>query len=256
MRKQKKAIGYIRVSTQEQVDIGQSLRRQEEAIKDYCRYKKVEVSFISDQGISGFKDSRPGYQELIKLCSQKKVDTVVVYELSRLSRSVRSTLAFVEDMVDRNGIEFVSLKEEIDTTTPMGAAFFRITAVFNQLYRDEISYKTKKAMHHKRDKGEYLGGKIPFGFNLKKNGELMKNMDEQDIISMIKKLRSEGKSLRAISGALEGEGVLTKTGLPTWHPQTIKSILQREIEIVAADSESEDLDKDLAEIIQDYGEVI
>jgi site-specific DNA recombinase len=75
---------------------------------------------------------------------------VIVYDLSRLTRWVRDMVDFVEDVVERYHIKLVSIRESIDTSTPSGKAFINIAAVFAQMYRDEIAYKTKAAMLHKQ----------------------------------------------------------------------------------------------------------
>ena len=168
-----KVIGYVRVSTQEQVRDGVSLEMQEERIRAYCTLTGLDnLEIISDRGVSGFKASRPGFQKLITRCF-KDAKMVIVYDLSRLSRSVRDTLAFVEDVLGKHGVEFVSLQNDIDTTSPMGKVFLTISATFNQFYRDEISHKTKAAMSHKRSRKEKTGGVIPFGYALVDQKRLM-----------------------------------------------------------------------------------
>ena len=131
--KMQKVVGYIRVSTNAQVADGESLERQEEQIRAFCARKGIpeaDLQIISDGGLSGFKSSRPGFKSLTQLCLSKQVRMVVVYDLSRLSRSVRDTLAFVEDVMQKHGIEFVSLQNDIDTSTPMGKAFLTFNAMF------------------------------------------------------------------------------------------------------------------------------
>ena len=157
----KRVIAYTRVSTLGQVQDGESLERQGARIRAYCEAKGLpEPELITDEGLSGFKSSREGYQKLVSLCKAREVSTVIVYDLSRLSRSVRDTLEFIEDVINKNGIEFVSLLNDIDTSTPTGKAFLGITAIFNQLYRDEIAYKTKEALRHKTSRKEKTGGTL------------------------------------------------------------------------------------------------
>ena len=92
----KKVIGYIRVSSQQQVEDKESLERQAEKIRAYCALKGIiGLEIISDEGISGYKTStRKGYQTLLKLCKAGQVKTLIVYDLSRLSRSLKETLTF------------------------------------------------------------------------------------------------------------------------------------------------------------------
>lgn len=242
-----KVVGYIRVSTVIQANDGESLERQEEQIRAYCARKgiaKEDLQIIADKGLSGFKSSRPGFQELIHLCTGKQVKMVVVYDLSRLSRSVRDTLAFVEDIIQKYGIEFASIQNDIDTSTPMGKAFLGFNAIFNQLYRDEIAFKTKAALTHKRSKGEKTGGVVPFGFNLVGESRLSASPGETQTIAYIHQLRRQGMSLRDIVAELHAKGIKTKTGKEKWNPKVVKGILERQIEQITHDPSIPDQCKD------------
>ena len=222
----KKAVGYIRVSTVAQVRDGESLERQQEKIENYCNYKGYQLEIISDNGVSGYKSTRPGYNQLKEICRKKQADLIVVYDLSRLSRSTKETLIFLEDYMAKYGLEFVSLGNDIDTTTPHGKAFLTITATFNQLFRDEISWKTKLALDHKRENGEKCGGTIPYGFDVV-DGKLVNNQKEQEVIRVISKLRNNGHSLRAICRQLRIRQYPTKNGSLKWHPKVVNGLLQR-----------------------------
>jgi site-specific DNA recombinase len=228
-----------------QVSDGESLERQEEQIRSFCARKGIrDLEIIADKGMSGFKSNRPGFQRLIQLCASKQVKMVIVYDLSRLSRSVRDTLAFIEDDIQKNGIEFASIQQDLDTSTPMGKAFLGFTAIFNQLYRDEIAHKTKAALKHKRSKGEKTGGVVPFGFNLVGESRLTPAPGETDTIRYIHQLRRKGLSLREIVVELHSKGIKTKTGLSKWNPKVVKSILERQITEITSDPTIPDQEKD------------
>ena len=232
----KKIVAYIRVSTLGQVQDGESLERQASRIRAYCEAKGLsEPEIIADEGLSGFKNNREGFQKLVSLCESGQVGIVIVYDLSRLSRSVRDTLSFIEDTINKNGIEFVSLTGDIDTTTPTGKAFLGITAIFNQLYRDEISYKTKEALKHKNSKGEKTGGTVPFGFELVDGVKLQPQPEEYETLQYMHQLRREGLSLRAIVAQLKAEGIRTKTGKRAWRLNTVMDILKRTEDLVCQD---------------------
>lgn len=246
----KKVLGYIRVSSIGQALDGESLERQLEQIRAYCKLKGLpDPEIIADEGVSGFKDSREGFQKLIQLCEKGQVQTVIVYDLSRLSRSVRNTLEFVEDTIQKNRIEFVSLQNDIDTTSPAGKAFLTISAVFNQLYRDEIAYKTKEALRHKKGKGEKTGGTLPFGFSLVDGVRLKALPGELETVKTIHQLRQAGLTLREIVSELQSKGIKTKTGKSNWHPQVVKEILERQLTELCDNPELTDQKKD--ELIPD-----
>jgi len=223
-------VGYIRCSTQEQVRDGETMERQESMIKSYCVQKNItDLRLIVDEGLSGFKSNRPGFQEVIRLCREGVVERVIVYDLSRLSRSVRDTLEFIEDTVHRYNISFVSLVQDLDTSTPMGKAFLGFTAIFNQLYRDEISFKTRLAIQHKKSKSERYSSSIPYGYDHDGNGNLIISIDDQHLIALIADLKKKGKSLRSICRHLADNGYKTKTGNAHWHPQTIRDLLEKAV---------------------------
>ena len=245
--KRSKVLGYIRVSSASQVADGESLERQEEQIRAFCARKGIQdgnLEIIADKGVSGFKSSRPGFQRLIQQCEAGDVAMVVIYDLSRLSRSVRDTLAFVEDQIQKNQIEFASIQQDLDTSTPMGKAFLGFLAVFNQLYRDEIAFKTKAALKHKRGKGERLGGTIPFGYSLVEGSRLQAAPEELQTIRFIHRLRRQGMSLRAIIAELHRNGIKTKTGKEKWSPQVVQEILRRQISAITHDPTLPDATKD------------
>jgi site-specific DNA recombinase len=231
-----KVIAYTRVSTLGQAEDGESLERQAARIRAYCEAKGLEQpEIISDEGLSGFKTNREGFQRLVSLCESKQVKTVIVYDLSRLSRSVRDTLEFIEDTINKNGIEFVSLLNDIDTSTPTGKAFLGITAIFNQLYRDEIAFKTKEALSHKRAKQEKTGGTVPFGFELVDGVKLIPQPGEYEVLKVMHNLRQQGHSLRDIAAILTSKGVATKTGRGGWQHRVVKDILDRTADLICQD---------------------
>ncbi|MGH2277461.1 recombinase family protein, partial [Streptococcus uberis] len=120
MKTNKVAI-YARVSTLNQAEEGYSINEQIDSLTKYCDAMNWEVvrQYV-DAGYSGGKLERPDITKLISDAKNKKFDTVLVFKLDRLSRSVRDTLYLVKDVFTENKIGFVSLKENIDTSTAMG----------------------------------------------------------------------------------------------------------------------------------------
>ena len=220
-----KAIGYVRVSSQSQVDDGVSLDAQQAKIEAYCLLNDLElIATYTDAGLSGGRsDNRPALQDAIKqACKTKAV--LVVYSMSRLARSTRDTLE-IADALDRSGADLVSLSEKIDTTSASGKMIFRLMAVLAEFERDQISERTSMALHHMRSKGERTG-QIPFGYDLSANGvDLVVNYEEQDALQVMREMRVAGDSFRTIGAHLEGSGVPTKRGGTRWDPRTVKSVL-------------------------------
>ena len=223
---EKITVGYIRCSTMGQVQDGETLARQEALIRAHCAHHGIhKLEIVADEGLSGFKVARPGFQRLIRLCNEGKVTAVVVTDLSRLSRSVRDTLWFVDEIVQAKSVRLVSLTQDIDTGNPFGRAFLTFLAVFAQLYRDDVAFKTRAALSFKRSKGEKTGGNIPFGYDVI-DKRLVVNDTEIESLRLIYSLRSAGLSLRSISRELTQRAIPSKTGAP-WSHKVIWRLLKR-----------------------------
>ena len=220
-----KAIGYIRVSTQGQVEDGVSLDAQEAKVRAWADLNGAEeVVIFRDEGISGKRsDNRPGLQSALDMVG--KGDALVVYSLSRLSRSTKDALVLSE-ILQKKDADLVSLSEKIDTTSASGKMVFRLLAVLNEFERDQISDRTRFALAHKKANGEKTGGDVPFGYRVR-GGKLSRNAEEQKAINMILDLHSKGYSLQCICGALQKDGYKTKRGNLTWQPKVVSRIVGR-----------------------------
>ncbi|OPY71008.1 MAG: DNA-invertase hin [Syntrophorhabdaceae bacterium PtaU1.Bin034] len=134
-----KAVGYVRVSTDEQAREGISLENQRAKIEAYCELHDLTlVEILEDAGKSGKDLNRDGIQALMEAIKGRKIDAVVVYKLDRLSRRVKDTLSLM-DLVEKRLVAFHSITERIDTKTAMGKFFLNIMASMNQWERDTIS---------------------------------------------------------------------------------------------------------------------
>jgi site-specific DNA recombinase len=214
------------VSTEDQAAEGVSLDAQKAKLEAWADLNGYELGDIyTDAGISGKKaDNRPALQAA--LGDIRKGDALVVYSLSRLARSTRDTLD-IADLLEKKGADLVSLSERIDTTTAAGKMVFRMLAVLNEFERDQVSERTKAALHYKRTQGQKTGGDIPYGYDLDAAGLLKENAAEQKGLALIRDLKTKGYSLRAIARELEARGHKTKKGNAVWHPQSISQILRR-----------------------------
>ena len=219
-----KAIGYIRVSTEEQANEGVSLAAQEAKIRAYCELHDMElVGVLGDAGLSGKHTKRPQLQEVLRRVEAHEVQAVVVYKLDRLSRRAVDTLTMVE-AIEKAGAAFHSIQEKVDTKSAMGRFFLTITAAFAQMERDMIGERTSEALRYKLAQGEHVG-RTPFGFRI--DGKRLAEIHEQaHVIEAILAWRESGMSLRAIAAELNAQGYPTQRG-GTWRPQTVKNIIER-----------------------------
>ena len=222
------AVGYIRVSTEDQANEGVSLAAQRAKIEAWCVVNDCDLlSTYCDAGMSGGRaDNRPGLQAAIEHAA-KSHSALVVYSLSRLARSTKDTI-LIGERLDKSGADLVSLSEKIDTTSAAGKMVFRMLAVMAEFEKDQISERTKMAMSHKKSRSERVGT-IPFGFDLSQDGiALMRNESEQKAIKLVAELRSGGLSLQKIAVEMTARGIPTKKGGDKWNHMTVKSILCRQ----------------------------
>jgi len=217
------AVGYARVSTEEQAREGVSLDTQRSKIEAWATVNDTALlGFFEDAGISGSRtENREGLNQALTLACERKA-ILVVYSLSRLSRSTKDTLALAERL-EKAGADLVSLSERIDTTSAAGKMVFRMLAVLNEFERDQISERTTAALRHKREKRQPYS---PTPYGLDRVGDvLVINHTEQKTIEDILDLREQGWSFRRIAGKLNLDGVESKRG-GQWFGSTVRSIIE------------------------------
>ena len=220
----RKAIGYIRVSTEQQVDEGVSLEAQKAKIVAWCKANDYDLANVyMDAGISGKSmDKRTGLADALK--AVKKDMVLVVYSLSRLARSTQDTLS-IADGINKASADLVSLTERIDTTGAMGKMMFTLMAAFNQLERDVTSERTKAALQHKKAKGEKYST-TPFGYEAIE-GRLIEVKAEAQIVANIMQQRQTGSTLVEIATHLNASGIQGKKG-GKWHASTVRYLINRQ----------------------------
>lgn len=229
----KKAVCYIRVSTQEQVREGVSLAAQEERICAYCTMAGLEiVAVIRDEGISGSKPLvvRPGGAELLGMLNNKKnkIQHVVALKLDRLFRDAEDALHQTKAW-DKAGVDFHLVDmggQSFNTASPMGRMMLTMMAGFAEMERGLIAERTEAALAHKKAHREAYAP-TPMGFDREGNS-LVVNEEEQRAVKFIREQREAGKSLRDIAGQLNDQGIPTKKG-GKWHASTIKYILNNNL---------------------------
>jgi site-specific DNA recombinase len=224
----KKAVGYIRVSTDEQVKDGISLDNQAECITAYCKAKSWDlVQLITDEGKSAKDLNRKGVKKLIASAKNKEFDVLVIYRLDRLTRCVRDLGYLVQDVFDKNGVAFSSIQESFDTSNATGKLILNVLGSIAQWERETIIERTRDGLRYKKAKLECYGP-VPFGFEL--NGKkLLPNEQELVTVSRIIRLRHKLKySYRKIANMLNADGFRTRTGRE-WFASSIQIIANNEI---------------------------
>jgi len=212
-----RAIGYVRVSTDEQ---GISLEAQRAKLEAYGQVYDLElVAVLTDEAVSAKSLDRPQLQQALRMLEADEADALLVVKLDRLTRSVRDLGSLLEKYFDRGRWSLLSVSENIDTRTAGGRLVLHVLGSVAQWERETIGERTSAALQHKQSKGEYIGGFAPFGFRTVE-GKLESHREEQLAITEACRLRGRGLSLRKIAGALEGEGHLSRDG-SRFHPQQI-----------------------------------
>lgn len=182
---------------------GFSIPEQQDRIRKYCEAKGWElIKIYTDGGYSGAKLDRPALQDLIRECEQ--YDMVLVYKLDRLSRSQKDTLYLIEDVFKKNGVDFTSMQENFDTSTPFGMAMIGILSVFAQLEREQIKERMTMGKLGRVKDGYWTGAGIPFGYDYIPNtnderGHLVINEEQAEMVRKIFELYISGISMRQVA---------------------------------------------------------
>lgn len=135
---------------------------------EFCKREVIgeNIKVYTDKGYSGKNTDRPAFQEMMTDIEAGKIRRVIVYRLDRISRSVLD-FASVIDVFQKHSVDFVSTMEKFDTGTPIGKAMLMIVMIFAQLERETIQQRVIDAYSSRSKRGFYMGGKVPYGFQLK-----------------------------------------------------------------------------------------
>jgi len=221
------AVGYVRVSTDEQAREGVSLNAQAARVRAYAEAKGLElVEVLTDEGRSGKSLDRPALQDLLGRCKRGAVGHVIVWRLDRLTRRTRHLLALVEDLFLARGIELHSVSESLDTSTPHGRFVLTLFGGLAQMERELVGDRTRAALDHKRQQHQPTSHP-PLGFRANGSRQRMVPVPEELAVvrSILRRYRA-GDSYAGIARKLNAEGVPTKLG-GRWHASTVRGVVQR-----------------------------
>lgn len=224
MDKINKVALYVRVSTTSQLEEGYSIEEQKAKLESYCDIKDWHVYKVyTDGGFSGSTTERPALEQLIKDAQSKLFDTVLVYKLDRLSRSQKDTLYLIEDIFLKNNIEFVSLLENFDTSTPFGRAVIGLLSVFAQLEREQIKERMQLGKLGRAKAGKsMMWAKTSYGYNYdKETGSMTINEYEALAVKEIYSSYLAGMSITKLRDKINEE----YPKQPSWSYRTIRGIL-------------------------------
>ena len=226
----KTAIGYVRVSTQEQATEGVSLDAQRDRLKAYCKLHSIKLIHIaSDEGYSGSTLDRPGLQAALRLIRRDRANTLLVAKLDRLSRSLRDVCSLVDEMFSDERYHLLSLCGMANTHSAAGHMVLLNPANYNQYERELISERTRDALQHMKAQGVRLGP-APYGYELSHECDehgrrkLVPLAHEQEVLRKIESMRKGGLKLREIARRLnEAKSPARRDGV--WRATRISIVL-------------------------------
>lgn len=226
---------YIRVSDQEQVETGSSLDAQLEKCKAYAALHEMEVvEVLREEGYSAKSLQRPQMRQLLALAQAQEVDGVVIYKLDRLTRSLKDLLELVEKFSQWN-VAIHSYSEKIDTTQATGSFMVSLLGALAELERRQIGERVKFVFDSKRKREAFLGGFVPAGCRVVKDGNdrfLRRDDDWAPIVEQAWGMVLRGSTQGAVARYLNEKHVpIYRKGalVPrTWHKKHVSDLLANE----------------------------
>lgn len=225
----KKAIGYLRVSTQNQVGIDKyGLDSQRAMIEAYCAEHDIQITeWFEDAGYSGAKRDRPALNRILAgEVTNPPIQYIVVAKSDRIARDVQLYYA-IKFLLQQNGLEILSATEDWSEQDQLtGKILETFLALVAEIERENIKIRMMGGRYQKAKRGGYAGGNIPYGYKLS-NGEYMIHEAEAAVVRRIFAMKKSGMGATAICKALTADGIKTRTG-KEFATATIYSILGNE----------------------------
>lgn len=228
---------------------GESIANQIDLCKAYIKSKNPDIAddsilIFEDEGYSGKNTNRPQFQHMMSEIRNGNIRTVVCYRLDRISRNVGDCSNLINELA-LYGVEFCSINENFDTTTPMGRAMYNICSVFAQLERETIAERIRDNMHELAKSGRWLGGTPPTGYKSTKIIERVNDNgkditahkleiipEEAELVKLVFSKFIEYNSLSKTETYFLQNGIKTKNG-KAFTRFTFKTILQNPVYMIA-----------------------
>lgn len=226
-----KIAAYCRVSSMNQVD-GSSLETQQQQIKGYCAMKGFQlVQVYVDAAISGGKriDERPEGSKLMQSIRSGEVQGMVIAKLDRAFRNTINCLETVDELDALSvSLHIVDLGgSSVDSQSPAGRFMLTVLAASAEMERQQIKQRCNTGRAQHKADGKRIG-EIPFGYDLDPDGEtLVENATEQEAITLVQQLRSNGETLKAIANRLDTMNYKPKKGGSVWTTNMVYRILKK-----------------------------
>lgn len=219
------AIGYIRVSTDEQAQDGVSLDVQRKRIEQYAELYDIElVAIIEDAGASAKTMKRDGLQTALTMLREGKADALLVAKLDRLTRNVRDLGELIEGYFGK--YRLLSVADHIDTSSATGRLVLNVLGSVSQWEREQIAERTAAALQYKKHQHEVYNH-VPLGYAAA-DGKLVPIDEELRVVADIMALRDQGLSYHAIAAEMNARGIVGKRG-GCFYASTIRAIFVNDL---------------------------
>lgn len=208
-----RVIGYIRVSTHEQVESGAGLAAQRTTLLRAAEFRNLDlVEIIADEGVSAKTTKRPGLERALHMVRTGLADTLMVTKLDRLSRSLIDFATLMKE-ASGSGWTLIILEPDIDFSTPFGKLLANILASFAEFEADMISVRTKEGLAEKKKQGVQLGRRCTIADSTQER--------------ILREVRA-GSTYRDVARGLTADRIPTPSGRISWAHQTIHEVTKRE----------------------------
>lgn len=217
-RKRLRCAIYTRKSTDEGLDQDyNSLVAQRDACLAYIKSQTGEgwvatKDLYDDGGYSGGSMERPALQQLLTDIRNKTVDVVVVYKVDRLTRSLADFAKIVETLDDQ-GVSFVSVTQQFNTTSSMGRLTLNVLLSFAQFEREVTAERIRDKIAASKKKGMWMGGVVPLGYNVVER-KLIVNASEAETVHTLFRLYRELGTVKRLKEEADRLGLRTKARKP------------------------------------------
>lgn len=243
-----KVAAYLRLSKEEfsNEKESNSITNQKLIIDNYLEKNKEYrlIDYYIDDGYSGTNFNRPEFQRMLEDIKNKKIDVIIIKDLSRLGRNYIETGHFIEVIFPAMAVSVISVDEncEIDSSDYYGDDYLPLKNLFNDMYAKDISKKVRSSLIVKKYNGEFTGKLAPYGY-IKDPKDKHKFLIDKNVSHIIRKIFDmilDGKSRREVTDFLNDNDILTPseylkintnkdiTVMKKWNSEMVNSILRNE----------------------------
>lgn len=243
-----KVAAYLRLSKEEYNNEKESnsITNQRQIIDNYLKEHKEYklVDYYVDDGYSGTNFDRPEFQRMLEDIKNKKIDVIIIKDLSRLGRNYIETSNFVEVVFPTMGVSVILVDEnyEIDSSDYYGSDYVPLKNLFNDMYAKDISKKVRSSLIVKKHNGEFVGKLAPYGYikDPKDKHKFLIDKNVSNIIVKIFDMILDGKSRKEVADFLNQDNILTPseylqintnkdvTVMKKWNSEMVNAILRNE----------------------------